>query len=294
MYSWETIERHMSTFRATDGGFTSAQRGIVHLPGNERIFVKIGTQENTKKWAKKEIAVYRILHKVGFSHSPKLVAVNHDETAFALESYTADLGWNWQDNWDERRLEATLGAMEDLTAILLSEDDRRFLAEPTITQSANGWRPLLESKEHQEILLGKMRELKVHNLIDALNFKLNAERSLAYKFGDFTLVHYDIRADNCAWNDKLGQVRMVDWNWTQLGDGHIELAATLTQVKRSGYELPEKILQKLNADPLHWMAGFWLNSAVRPIWPRGPENLRGFQLQSGLVALDLRNKVAEL
>lgn len=293
MHSWETIERHMSTFRPTEGGFTSAQRGIVHLPGDERIFVKIGTQENTRQWAKKEIAVYRILQKVGFSHSPKLVAVNHDETAFALESYTADLGWNWQDNWDECRLEATLGAMEDLTAILLSEADRRFLAEPTITQSANGWRPLLESKELQEILLGNMQELRVHNLMDTINFKLDAERSLAYKFGDSTLVHYDVRSDNCAWNDKLGQVRIVDWNWTQLGDGDIELAATLTQVKRSGYELPEKILRKLNPDALHWMAGFWLNSAVRPIWPGGPENLRRFQLQSGLMALDLRNTVAE-
>jgi len=102
MYFWETIERYMSTFQPTDGGFTSAHRGIVHLASNERIFVKIGTQENTKQCAKKEIAVYRILEKVGFSHSPKLVAVNHDEIGFALECDTIDLGWNWQDNWNER------------------------------------------------------------------------------------------------------------------------------------------------------------------------------------------------
>jgi len=83
--------------------------------------------------------------------------------------------------------------MEDLKAIPLKEDDRRCLEEPIITQSANGWRPLLESKEHQEFLLGKMRELRVHNLTDILNFKLYAERSLAYKFGDLALVHYDVR-----------------------------------------------------------------------------------------------------
>src|SRR5690606_14124657 len=115
-----------------------------------------------------------------------------------------------------------------------------------------------------------------------------------YIFADDSLVHYDIRADNCAWNKERGEVKIVDWNWTQPGDRDVDIAATLTNVKTSGHDLIEDLISELNPNALHWLAGFWFNSATNPLCPGGPENLRDFQLLSGVTALRLEQEHAKL
>lgn len=287
---WQGIEQQLGGIRQVEGGFSQAQRGLVTLPDGEEVFVKVGLEENTKKWAKKEIAVYRFLEKYHYPNAPRLIAVNADETAFALEAYTLADGWDWQENWDEGRLAVTIQAMDDLAAIELDDDERSFFSASTITQDSNGWLPLLSSAEKQEVLKRKLHSIGAEDVANNIDFAEDAERSKAYQFADDTLVHYDLRADNCAWSATLKQVKIVDWNWTQLGDKDIELAATLAHIQKSGYDLPSELVQRLNANALHWMAGFWFDAAATPIWEGGPEHLRNFQLLAGVNALKLIDK----
>lgn len=177
--------------------------------------------------------------------------------------------------------------MDDLAAIELDEAERSLFLQHSMSQNDNGWLTLLSSSEKQELLKRKLHGIGAKNIASAIDFRTDAGRSKAYQFRTDTLTHFDIRADNCAWNAALKQVRIVDWNWTQLGDKDIELAATLTHVQKSGYDLPDELLRRLKVDALHWMAGFWFNAAATPIWEGGPEHLRDFRLLAGATALRL-------
>ncbi|MDR3547707.1 MAG: hypothetical protein P4M11_05480 [Candidatus Pacebacteria bacterium] len=101
-----------------------------------------------------------------------------------------------------------------------------------------------------------------------------------------------MRADNCAWNKDKREVKLVDWNWLELGDRRIDLAASLTHVQNSGFDVLKSYSDRLDPEALNWMAGFWLNAASQPIWEGGPEKLRDTQLQAGLTALRLAKELS--
>jgi thiamine kinase-like enzyme len=290
---WSEIEKELDNLRTVDGGFSQAQRGLLTLPDGTHVFVKLGLHENTKRWAKKEIAVYRFLKKHSYSYIPELLAANDDESGFVITAHTPEDGWDWKENWTEERVDKTLEAMDTLAALQPEGDDLSFFSHKAIDESDDGWKPLLDSTDLQSKLLEKLRKAGKSELADNLDFTKEAKWSSQFAFQTNVLVHNDVRADNCAWSATTNEVRLVDWNWTQLGDRRIDLAATLTYVQKSGFDILPKYADRLDADALHWMAGFWFKSAATPIWEGGPEHLRDFQLLSGLTALDLTTRVTE-
>lgn len=289
---WSDIKAALHNLVHADGGFSIAHRGIVTLANGRRLFVKIGVDDNTRKWAKREIAVYRFLERHNYSYVPRLLAVSPDEASFALEVLDASDGWDWSEKWTKERLDKTLEAMDALASITPSGTDRAFFSEALIDQSNNGWRPLADSEEKQQALMVKLRDANYSAVADGLDLAAMAERSERYVFKDNGLVHNDIRADNAAWNPTTGEVKLVDWNWLQLGDRRTDLAATLTHVQKSGFNVLPDYASRLDADALQWMAGYWFHSAIKSIWPGGPEHLRDHQLKAGVVALELSRQVS--
>ncbi len=285
--SWGDIEKSIETLTKVDGGFSSAHRGIVTLSDGMRAFVKVGVNDPTKKWAKKEVEVYRFLQRQNYPFIPQLLAHNNDETSFALEALTPEDGWNWSDEWTEERLVKTLEAMDVLAAIQPVGDDKDFFGIEMLNETNDGWQPLKDSKEFQQTLLSKLRSAGCSDIANALDFSVEAERSANFPFRKDTLVHYDVRADNSPWNARRQAVRLVDWNWTQLGDRRIDLAALLVHVHQAGLDVTRASGDRLHADALHWMTGFWFQAAATPIWPGGPAHLRDVQLQSAMTALKL-------
>jgi Ser/Thr protein kinase RdoA (MazF antagonist) len=94
--------------------------------------------------------------------------------------------------------------MDDLAAIELDDDERLILfGKQLLRQDSNGWLPLLSSAEKQEVLRSKLHGIGAEDVAKNIDFADDAERSKAYQFADDTLVHYDLRADNCAWNADL-------------------------------------------------------------------------------------------
>lgn len=289
--NWGEIEKSLERMAPVEGGFSKAKRGLVTLPDGKQIFVKLGTEESTRKWAKKEVALYRFLKKQGFTSIPELLATNADETAFAIEALTEQTGWDWSNQWTIERLETTLSAVDELAKIFPEDKEKEILTEEVFSQSDDGWGPLAQSEDMQELLRGRLRAHNRNDLVDRLDFNKEAQRSARFVFRNDVLGHHDIRADNCAWNAEDKRVKLVDWNWAQIGDPRIDISALLVNVQNSGLDVLPAYRSRLDSDGLHWIAGFWFKSAVTPIWPGGPEHLRDFQLHSGITALDLVNKL---
>ena len=285
--NWGDIEKSLETLRKVDGGFSAALRGMVTLSDGRPAFVKVGVNDPTKQWAKKEIAVYRFLQRHNYPFIPQLLAYDNDETSFALEALTPEDGWNWSGEWTQERFATTLEAMDVLAAIQPKGPDKDVFGSEMLKETDDGWQPLKESKELQHTLLNKLRSADGSGLANTLDFSVEAERSAAFRFRKETLVHYDVRADNAPWNALRRVVRFVDWNWTQLGDRRIDLAALLVHVHKAGFDVTRAAGDRLNADALQWLTGFWLKAAATPIWPGGPAHLRDMQLQSALIAWKL-------
>lgn len=289
--AWNEIEQRLSVLRKVDGGFTAAQRGLVTLSDGREVFVKIGTDEQTKGWARREINAYWFLRRAGYSFIPRLLSTNADATGFAIEPLTPADGWDWSSKWTEARLSRTFEAMDALAALPVSGPDRAYFSEEIISENDDGWRQLLASVQRRAALVKRLRASGEDELAGSLDFEAMAKKSARFTFAGNKLVHNDLRADNCPWNPRRRQVKLVDWNQLQLGDRRIDLAATLVHVHKSGLNVLKRCRDRLDADALHWMAGFFFDRAARPVWSGGPERLRRMHLESAIVAYRLWQEI---
>lgn len=219
---------------------------------------------------------------------PTVAAANSDNSAIALEALEANHGWDWSESWDDARLEATLAALDELAELEVPTENPDLIT-PILSTAKNGWIELVESEELVNALVQKLATKEQEALAEQIqSFAKDTED---FTFKNEALVHNDVRADNCAWNAETGEVKLIDWNWLELGDRRADLASMLVHVHQSGYDVLEKHAHRLDRDALNWIAGYWLAAASKPIWPGGPESLREFQLDSALVSLDLAKKI---
>jgi len=84
---------------------------------------------------------------------------------------------------------------------------------------------------------------------------------------------------------------LVDWNWVQIGDRRTDLAAMLTYVYRSGLDVLPTYANRLDADALHWIAGFWLHAATKPYLGWWSRIFATTSTSVGNSALDLMNRI---
>lgn len=288
--NWNDIENKIDYLVPVKGGYSSAKRGILEVADGQKIFVKLGTDASTKDWAHKEIAVYRFLKAASYQHIPELLAVNPDETAFTIEALTEEDGWDWSDTWSKERLDATLLAMDQLAAIR-PEDKHESTFKSLLTSDDDGWVALASSPELQVEFRQKG---KGNELLEKVARDLPGEAARSRRFditGGDTLVHFDVRADNCAWNARHNSVKLVDWNWLTLGSRDIDLAAFLMHLYGGGFQLLPAYADRLDPAAVHWMAGFWLKSGCTPIWAGGSVELRESQFKKGVAALELLEKI---
>lgn len=285
--TWNDIKQRVGSLSKVDGGFSPAHRGIMRLASGEQIFVKVGVDESTKKWAKKEIETYRFLERAKYKFIPVFLACDEQETSFALEALTTENGWDWTTTWSEPRLIKTLESLDELAKIIPKGTDKDFFSFQEFGDIDDGWSPLEKSEELQNTLVKKLKAAGFGELASKIDFSKMVKKSKAFHFRHDTLVHHDVRADNCAWNEKINSVKLVDWNWTQLGDRRIDLNSLLVSVHKSGLDVSTNYSSLINRDALFWLAGFWFKAACTPIWIGGPTHLRNLQLHSGITALQL-------
>lgn len=281
---WDAIAGRLAHLEAVEGGYSGATRGLVTLEEGRTVFVKIGVDPHTRAWARKEVRVYGRLEALGFAFSPRLLSSSPDGTAFALEALTQHDGWDWSDRWSTERLEHVLAAVDDLATIDPGGFDPS-LTEPTLTERADGW-PRLDPVTPQVLALyPKLEAVGAADLIGRVEARAGRRSRFAPRSD--TLIHLDVRSDNCAWRLATREVRLVDWNWLQVGDRRIDHAALLTTVQLSGFDVTDGHAGRLDAEALTWLAGYWFTASTKPIWPGGPPRLREIQFRTAVTALRL-------
>ena len=159
------------------------------------------------------------------------------------------------------------------------------LTRPTLTERADGWPRLDPIKPQTIALYPKLEAVGAGDLVGAVEARAGQRSRFSMRLD--TLIHLDVRSDNCAWRAATREVRLVDWNWLQVGDRRIDHAAFLTTVQLSGFDVTDSHSDRLDAEALTWMSGYWFEASTKPMWPGGPPILRDFQLRLAITALRL-------
>lgn len=275
-YDWETdIVPQLGTLVAATDGFSAATRGVVTLADGQAVFVKIGRHAKDTAWINKERAVYAWLAHVGYQFAPQLLA--ESEGALAIEDLSA---LDWSPQWSEAKLTAALQAMEALATLTPQAQANRLFErdEP----EPNYWRLLLADQ-------AKLQSLS-ERFPDTINPAVvagYADQLDAYQPATSTLIHNDVRSDNLAYDPVRHIVKMIDWNWTTLGNQADDMVAFLVSVQRSGFDVLAQHADKMDYQAALFCAGFWFHEGSKspPADVAKAESLREHQLDSALVAL---------
>ena len=289
LIDWTLIEANMGTFLPARSGFTLAKRGFVTLSDGRAVFVKIGTDDTTKKWIAKEIDVYLFLQSNGYKQIPQLVSVKEDSTAFALEYLDENDGWEWETTWTEARLRKTFEAMDSLADIKSTELPDSFTKIRMMREIKNSWHLFEDDSTARTKLTAKLNASHRQDISNGIFESDFLAQDLNFNFPQNELTHYDIRSDNCAWNNTTQQVKLIDWNWLQLGNRDIDTNSLLVSVVRSGFLVPSTMTSRLNKNALIWLAGSWFGACIDSLDDSTSESsaLREYQLQSAIVAYEL-------
>jgi len=289
LLSWTRIESCMSTFRPASSGFTLARRGQVTLLDGKTVFIKIGTDDRTRKWISKEIDAYTFLKFNGYPYIPDLLSTSEDFNAFALSFLGEDNGWEWETNWTELRLSKTLEAMDALANIETDQFPDSFNQIRMMKEIKNSWQTFSDDVDSRCQLEKRLITFDRQEIAQEICSHGFLAQKFNFDFPQNTLVHYDVRSDNCAWNPVTQQVKLIDWNWIQLGNKEIDTNALLVSVAKSGYELTSTAKNRLHKNALMWLAGSWFAASIQPIDGSSSEsgNLRDYQLESAIVAYEL-------
>lgn len=281
---WQTVEDSLSTLRPVKGGFTNAKRGIIAVGGTD-FFVKIATDELSREWIEREVRVYRFLEELDYAHAAKLASVNADSTGLCLEAFPAEDGWDWTNTYSKDRVTSILQLMDDMRDIGTEAARKSPVFHlPNMSKQSHGWAHILANEElrssittwltrhgHDDVAAAVLDSQYIRDDFDRFEFKHDS------------LVHQDVRGDNCAWNAELGVSKLVDWNWADLGDHDIDKAAFLTNVEVSGMSVADEFCTHLRPGAFLWLTGYWLEVMVNHR-PGKQLELMLLQMQSAVTA----------
>lgn len=273
MIAWEDIKEALPTIKPIERGFSNATRGIVTLADGRTVFVKLASDDSTRQHIQTEIHTYQWLAQAGYEHMPPLLVASGE--GFALPDLSA---WDWEHAWSKAKVDAALAALESLAS--LPDADEHF--DSSIYESGS-WQDV---PDDMAAFAGLADETVLSEVALILADKSrHAEYFAAFDHKPWQgteLVHYDVRADNFAYDSKAGRGCLVDWNWAGLGNAAFDRTSLLVFVEVSGFEVLPLYRELIDYDSLLWLMGFWLERAASVEDPR--LQLRRHRLKNALTA----------
>lgn len=259
-YDWDRdIAPYLHTIQAVDGGYTSVVRGVVTINGGKKVFVKTAGAEITKKWLSKEIKVYQKLNELGYPFIPKLLSVDKNQDAMAIEYLE---GASFENSWDKDKLAAITKAQDELTKY-----KSYFVDDPDFTlESVVG----LDSKWPSILANGAIET--INEKFVKLGIELSLTKDMVIKFeqmnenwkiADDTLVHQDIRADNFGYDPSTGEGKLIDWNWLCVGDQSLDRTPLFVNMYLSGFDPYVLNPEFFDARVLAYLVSFWLERVLK-------------------------------
>ncbi|HEX8182611.1 MAG TPA: aminoglycoside phosphotransferase family protein [Candidatus Saccharimonadales bacterium] len=258
-YNWNSdIIPRLESMGEVSGGYSPAQRGFIIIEDGTKLFVKVGTGEQTKKWLAKEVKVYQKLNEAGYPHVPMLYAVNDNDTGMAIE-YLRD--YSFEDTWDDDKLNAVIEAQEALKPFAyLFKGDEDFSPNSVVSLD-NKWPTLLQD-ESVEWLSKRVPELGTSIDVNYDTLTKLAAMNEGWSFQADTLTHQDIRADNFGYDPKTKTGKLIDWNWLCIGDASLDTTPLFINMYKFGFDPYEKHPEKYDPQMLAYLVSFWLDSIL--------------------------------
>lgn len=258
-YDWENdIVPRIGSLRAVEGGFTAARRGVADLSDSQKVFVKIATDELTKKWIKKEIKAYELLNQAGYRFIPTLLSRNDDRTAMAIE-LLEDV--NFDNHWDKDKLEAVVLAQEELKQYAdIFKDDPPFKPGDVRTLD-NKWPYILEGN-NLDTINTKLKKLGGTSAFTKEQVETLSRLHKDWALREDTLVHMDIRADNFGYDPKTKLGKLIDWNWICLGDPSLDTTPLFISMIKAGFDPYRYHPEKYDRAMIAYVLSYWLDSIL--------------------------------
>jgi len=224
------------------GGYSTADRFSVTLDDGRTVFVKSAHAEHMAGWLRREHEVYA--HLSG-SFIPNLIAFDDDgaRPMLVLEDLS---GADWAPNWMPARVDAVLGALDELHAS--PPPPNTTSVRESHGQLFDRWQAVAADPE--PFLSTGLRSRAW--LDDRLATLVEAARSAPVD-GDAVL-HLDVRSDNICTVGR--RAILVDWNWTALGNPDVDVVAWLPSLALEGGPKPWEVVRDASALAA-WVAGFW-------------------------------------
>jgi hypothetical protein len=249
---WDDIKQAMSTFVPVQGGYSDTTRGIVTFPDGQKVFVKLAGR-NQDHAIHKEVRAYRWLEAAGYKYAPRLVAAGAE--GFALPDLSA---FDWRHVWAEAKVDAALRALNALVAL---PGAGSFFKQSLY--DSNPWRALPSESSPFRSFLDDDSFQAVEAIINDPGIcaeYLAAGDTEPWRGTD--LVHYDVRADNFAYDSASGIGLLVDWNWAGLGNTSFDRTYLLVTIQAAGYDILPRYRQHLDRNSIIWLMGFWLERSL--------------------------------
>lgn len=253
-YDWQIdILPRIPRLQQAEQGFTAAYTGLVTLQDGSLVFVKCATDDNSAHWVKKEIKAYKLLQDAGYDYAPRLMAVNPEGTAFAVQAL---IGYDFSPTWNTDKLHAIMRARKDLKSLrYLFEGDPDFSMRKVVGVQ-NRW-PVLRD---DDILA------RANNLLQTsqgVNVSADmVERCMLvmqnWQVHPDTLVHDDLRSDNFAYDPQQKTGKLIDWAWLCVGDDSLDVASLCVGVSGAGFDVFGTYPDLFDEPAVISTLGYWL------------------------------------
>jgi len=265
-------ERVVAT-RGVTGGFSSAARFVVELAGGATAFVKAAVDDDTARWLRDELRIYRDPDLAAAGIAPGLIAVEDDPPLIVLEDLSDA---RRPPPWTPGDVRAVLDLLDRVHAAPVPA------SLPGSDRYAPGFRGWARTAEDPAPVL-RLCLCSERWLEGALPALVAAEAAMELE-GD-ALLHLDVRSDNLAIRPD-GAV-LFDWNWACRGNPDLDAAFWSPHLALEGGPKPWE-LRPGRPDLAAAVAGFFCFHAGLPTGRPGdpPPAVRDFQMRQGVVALD--------
>lgn len=267
------LERPILRARRVRGGYTAALRLVVEHPDNRSTFLKIATSNHTADWLRSEARAYAALEG---PFLPAFVAFDDgpDEAApiLALEDLSHA---HWPPPWQTQQVER----LSDAVTALGRCTPRTTLALPRVSQLpmlTRGWHEI--AKDPSPFLSLQLVTPLWLERAQPLLLSMDLERELD---GD-TLVHLDVRSDNCCFAGE--RTLLIDYNWLSRGHPAVDLACAAPSMHLEGVSEARSLAVR-HLPSLVAVAGYFASHAGLPSPAGARSDLRGKQLACCRVTL---------
>lgn len=253
-YDWQRdISPRIPRLETSSQGFTAAYTGLVSLIDGSQVFVKCATDEKSARWIRKELRAYRLLQNAGYDYMPRLLSVNADETAFAIQAL---ISYDFSPQWSTDKFHAIMRARKDLKALrYLFEEDQHFSLRKVVGVQ-NKW-PLLRDSTvlaRANAVLDQCGVEKISSeVVERCNISLEH-----WRCQQNTLIHDDLRADNFAYDPQTKTGKLIDWAWLCIGDDSLDVASLCVGMSCAGFDVYSLYPDLFDEHAVVSTMGYWL------------------------------------